>query len=114
MSISQIAVTEKILEGRCHACSSEMTITQIQGTEAFLEEYVSLNVDAKILVWEDHLLDGSDGSLLYRCERCGAIYTVLHRLGSNQEELTYQRGSGKERHYEHWVLLDQTIKERSE
>ena len=109
---SSKSIAEKILEGRCHACSSDLIITQIQGVEAFLEEYVSLNVDAKILVWEDRLLDGSDGAVTYRCEGCGAIYTVLHRLGSNQEELTYHRGSGKERYYEHWVLLDQTVKER--
>ena len=112
MEMSKIEVTEEILEGRCHACSSELKIVQIQGTERFLEEYLSLDTDAKILSWESSLLDGSDGAVTYLCESCEKMYTVLHRIGSNQQELTYHRGSGKERYYEHWVLLEKTI-ERS-
>ena len=112
MEMSKIDVTEEILEGRCHACSSDLKIVQIQGTERFLEEYLSLDTDAKILSWESSLLDGSDGAVTYLCESCEKMYTVLHRIGSNQQELTYHRGSGKERYYEHWVLLE-TIIERS-
>jgi len=110
MEHSHIAITEKILQGRCHACSSALKITDIHGIETFLEEYVSLNVNASIQTWTVPLPDGSDGFVSFRCTGCGASYTVLHRIGSNQEELTYHRGSGKERYYEHWVLLDQTVK----
>ena len=110
--MERITVTEKILSGRCHACSGFLHVEQVEGTESFLEEYASLNPEAEIVPWDETLLDGSNGSLLYRCESCDEIYTVLHRLGSNQEELTYHRGSGTERYYEHWVLLDQTGKER--
>ena len=112
MEMSKIEVTEEILEGRCHACSSELKIVQIQGIERFLEEYLSLNTDAKILCWEDALLNGADGAVTYLCEKCKKMYTVMHRFGSHQQELTYQRGSGKERYYEHWVLLDEIVREK--
>ena len=105
MEMSKIEVTEEILEGRCHSCSSDLTIEEIQGTEKFLEEYLSLSTNTKILSWESALLDGSDGAVTYLCENCGKTYVILHRIGSNQQELTYQRGTGKERYYEHWVLV---------
>ena len=109
MEMSKIAVTEEILEGRCHACSSSLKIEEIQGTEKFLEEYLSLNTDAKILCWEDALLNGADGAVTYLCEKCKKMYTVMHRFGSHQQELTYQRGTGQNRYYEHWVLLETII-----
>jgi len=110
--MEQIDVTEKILSGRCHACSSDLKIVEIQGVERFLEEYLALDIEAKILCWDDPLLDGSDGIVTYRCEGCGQTQMVMHRLGSNQQALTYKRGTGKERYYEHWVLLDVEGSER--
>jgi len=98
--------------GRCHACSSNLKLAEIQGSPSFLDEYGGLGVDAMLVSWEAPLFDGSDGCLLYRCPSCGVRYEVYHRWGRSVGALSYHNGT-RDPPDEHWVL-GHTYDERKE